>query len=527
MIVGRIPVKLSWIDRRLRVDGSRCVSLRASLWVILQICGVLLGSVVGLGGEPISAGPFAQEYSLTLAPGWRREGWGPLLNYEEEGSQVQWGMAPLYSVTYDSGVDWEEIDFLYPLFTLDRFGQEYRIQFLQVLSFAGGQSQRGTKARRFTLFPLYFQQRSENPQENYTAVFPFYGELQNRLMRDNIRFVLFPVYAQSRKKDVVTDNVLFPVFHLRRGDALRGWQFWPLYGEEHKGITTRTNSAGDFETVGGHDKRFVLWPFFFNQHTEVGTTNEGVYRVLLPFFSMLRSPRRDSTTVLWPLFTVTDDREKQYREWDAPWPLVVFARGEGKTANRVWPLFGEAQSPTLESDFYLWPLYKYNRFHSDAVERDRVRIGFFLYSDITERGLSPANDGVGAEPVAVAKGKGAGPLRRTDLWPLFTARIDHQGNQRFQMLEPVEPMLPNNKSIERNYSPVWSLWRSEKTAKTGATSESVFWNLYRYDTTPATKKGSLLFGLFQYQSTPEGKQWRLFYVPVTKGAASRESRKKE
>ena len=38
------------------------------------------------------------------------------------------------------------------------------------------------------------------------------------------RFILFPLYVQSRKRDLVTDNYLFPIFHSRHGDKLKGWQ---------------------------------------------------------------------------------------------------------------------------------------------------------------------------------------------------------------------------------------------------------------------------------------------------------------
>jgi hypothetical protein len=239
-----------------------------------------------------------------------------------------------------------------------------------------------------------------------------------------------------------------------------------------------------------------MWPLFFSHHTGIGTANPQVQRVLLPFYSLLRSPNRDSSTYLW-LYTVTNDREKKYREIGTPWPLIVFARGEGKTMNRVWPLFGHARNPILQSDFLAWPLYKYNRTHSPPLDRERTRVLFFLYSDLIER-----NEETGTA------------LERTDLWPLFTARRDHQGNERLQILALLEPFLSNNKSIERNYSPLWSVWRSERNGSTGARSSSLLWNLYRYDRTPEAKKCSLLFGLFRYQSSPAGKQLRLFYVPV-------------
>jgi hypothetical protein len=463
-----------------------------------------VGFCAGLLSPPLShsadweSSPLMHEFQLTLTPGRRVEAMGPLWSHEQNETGTQWAFHPLLSHTLDSGADAEEFDLAYPLLTYDRFGTEYRFQILQVFSFSGGQNQQENAQKRFTLFPLYFQQRSPEPDLNYTALVPFYGRLKNRLFRDEIRFAMFPLYGQSRKKDVVTDNYLYPFFHLRHGDSLQGWQFWPLLGYEHKEFTTSTNREGELETVGGHKKFFALWPVYFNQQTGVGTENPEHHQALLPLYSYLRSPQRDSTTFLWPFgLTVTDDRAKKYREVGVPWPLVVFSRGEGKTANRLWPLFSHAKTPILESDFFLWPLYKYNRAHAPPLDRERTRILFFLYSDLTEK-----NEETGTA------------LRRTDLWPLFTAKRDHNGNERLQLLALLEPLVPNNKSIERNYSPLWSVWRSESNPKTGDRCQSFLWNLYRHETTRSARKCSLLFGLFQYQSGPEGKRLRMLYVPV-------------
>jgi hypothetical protein len=70
--------------------------------------------------------------------------------------------------------------------------------------------------------------------------------------------------------------------------------------------------------------------------------------------------------------------------------------------------------------------------------------------------------------------------------------------------------------VERNWSPLWSVWRSEHNPTTGAASQSFLWNLYRRDTTGTTRKCSLLFGLFQYSSAAEGRRLRLFYIPFGK-----------
>ena len=446
-----------------------------------------------------NAGLLFDEFDLTLTLGQRTEALGPFFYSEQKETQRSWGVPPLFTHTQDPATESEEFDLLYPLVTYDRFGDQYRWPVFQLLSVGSGPTQHEDTRRRLTLFPFYFQQRSSDPSENYTTILPFYGHIKNRLFRDEISFVMFPLYVQTRKADVVTDNYLYPLFHLRHGEDLRGWQLWPLAGREHKGITTQTNGFNDVQTIGGHDKFFLLWPLFFEQKAGIGTANPQWMQGSIPAYNLLRSPQRDSTTVLWPFFSRIDDREKQYREWEVPWPFIIIARGQGKTTTRVFPLFGRAHSAYLESDFYLWPVYKFNRVHAAPADRTRTRICFFLYSDITEKNTETG-----------------GAQHRTDFWPLYTYRRDFNGNSRLQILAPLEPYLPNNKSIERDYSPLWSVWRSENNPKTGAASQSLLWNLYRRETNPVSKKTSLCFGLFQSQSDVDGTRRRLFYIPLRK-----------
>lgn len=463
---------------------------------------VLAGALVCQAQIPSldDAGFLSDRFPLTLGEGQRVEMLGPLFGWQRQETETLWTFPPLGSVRHDTATDFFEFDFAYPLLTFDRFGLDYRLQLLQLFSFSGGRTMEEEGRRRLTLFPIYFHQRSDDPAQDYTAVVPFYGHLKNRFFRDEISFVMLPLWLQTRKRDVVTDNYMLPLFHRRRGDGLKGWQFWPLIGHETKEVTWRTDSQGEKELVGGHDKWFAFWPVFFRNDLGLGTTNVQTQRLFLPLYSAQRAPARDTTSYLWPIgVTRTIDRERKYQEWGAPWPLVAVARGEGKTLTRVWPLFSQGRTPSVESDFYLWPVYKRNRTRAELVDRQRTRILLFLYSDVVEE-----NRGTGTK------------RERTDLWPLFTARREHNGSTRLQLLAPLEPLVPGNTGIERNYSPVWSIWRSEANAATGATSQSFLWNLFRCDTTPDTRKCSLLFGLFHYQSGPEGKRWRLFYVPIGK-----------
>jgi len=479
------------------MDNEGSITLTKAL---IASCFLLFFSFsTSLADDPVHAGPLYDEFHLTLSPGKRVEAAGPFFYDELKESQRTFAIPPVLSYAKDPEVEMEEFDLVYPVFTYDRYGGEYRWQLFQLLSFAGGPTQTETWRNRFTIFPVYFQQRSSDTNENYTAYGPFYGHLKHRLMRDEIFYVMFPGYSKTRKADVVTRNYLYPIFHLRHGNGLEGWQFWPITGHEQKVVTWRTNLFGDAELVPGHDKRFVLWPFYFNQITGIGSTGEARQQGVIPAYALLRSPGRDSTTVLWPFFSRIDDRDKGYREWDAPWPLIVFARGTGKYTSRVFPFYSHAYNTNVQSDFYLWPVYKYHRIRSDPLDRKRTRIMFFLFSDIIEKNTETGQY-----------------RRRTDFWPFFSRKQDLNGNTRLQVLAVLEPFVPGSHKIERDYSPVYAFWRQEHNHQTGAASQSLLWNLYRREVRPDSKKISFFFGLYQSEQNQAAKTKKLFFIPIGK-----------
>jgi hypothetical protein len=279
---------------------------------------------------------------------------------------------------------------------------------------------------------------------------------------------------------------------------MHGWQFWPVYGVEHKTLTTITNTWG-METNGGHDQYFALWPVHLRQHNGIGTDNPESVSADIPFYVSSRSPRRDSTSVIWPFFNWIDDRENHYREWEMPWPLIEIARGSGKTATRVFPFYNHAYNQNFEEDFYVWPVYKFNSLHSPPLDHRRTRIFFFLYQNTADSNTDTSK-----------------VKRRVDLWPLFVYHHDFDGGTRLQILALLETFFPTSPGIERNWSPLWSVWRSENNPATGANSQSFLWNFYRRDATPNTKKISCCLGLYQYQTNAETKELRLFYIPAFK-----------
>lgn len=497
-------------------------------WVLAAgLLGTAASSPSTVAGDFTGAGPFYCRFPLTLESGVRTEVLGPLWSRQEvwpepagndadepadvppptavQETVTTLALAPFFSSVRRPAVDAFSWDVLYPLLTCDRYGNEHRLQLAQILTLSGGQSQDGVHTRTTSFFPFLYVRRSEDPAREYTAFWPVYGRIEQRLFRDEIRFLLWPLYVQTRKKDVITDNYLVPIVHRRQGEGLRGWQVWPLVGHEEKSPSLRTNELGLVETVPGHDKLFALWPFYFHNRTGLGTTNALSQRVFLPFYSLQESPAKDTRSYLWPLGpTWVVDRAGQYRQWGAPWPFLVFARGEGKHTDRVFPLFSHSRIRDTETWSYLWPLYGHREVRSESRSSDRTRVGLVLYTDARERTAGAESE-----------------THRTALWPLFVAHRDREGNERFQFPAPVEPLVGENPSVRRNWSPLWAIWRSEKNRRTGASSRSFLWNLVRCDTTPRAKKCSLLFGLLQYESGPDKTGWHLF--PRRRGAGTRAS----
>jgi hypothetical protein len=323
-------------------------------------------------------------------------------------------------------------------------------------------------------------------------------------MRDDIQFFMFPMYSVTRKKDVVTYNYFFPIYSERYGDRLMGRQIWPFYGWETKGVTFSTNRwDGQVSVIGGHDRFFAGFPFYTHNWEGLGTTNPAETLGVIPFYVRERSPNRDSVSYGWPFgFNKIDDREKKYQERDFLWPLFVRAWGEGKTESRMFPFYSHARSESIESDWYMWPVYKVNYLHAPPLERKRTRILFFLYSDTDERDTN-----------------GLTSLRRVDMLPFYSSRREMNGDRRLQVLSLLEPFFPNNSSIPREYAPIYSLWVWERKAKTGASSQSLLWNLYRRERADDFRKVSILFGLFEYESNFESRSWRLCYFPIGKKGA--------
>ena len=95
---------------------------------------MLLAVNVSLGAaaaDALHAGFLFDEFDLTLAPGHRTEAVGPFYYSQQKETQRIWAVPPVVSYTRDPETESKEFDFLYPVLTYDRYGDQYRWQFFK------------------------------------------------------------------------------------------------------------------------------------------------------------------------------------------------------------------------------------------------------------------------------------------------------------------------------------------------------------------------------------------------------------
>lgn len=409
---------------------------------------------------------------------------GPLFTYQQQQRTHepihQFGLRPLFYYINHEDTDRKEIDILYPFITYDEVGDESRFQIFQMLSYSTAGRLEGAD-ERFTLFPFIFINDTVKPEKGYWAVFPVYGEIKNRLTFKRLYFILFPLYLDMQKRDVRTRWFAFPFFSFAEGDGIEGWKFFPFYGYQ-----TKRNA---------YDKRFILFPFWLSVDQYWDKEHEKHARALLPFWMHEWSPDHDATTALWPFFRHVRNTKREFVEWDMPWPIFVIARGKDYHITRVFPFWGTRRDKDRASTFVLFPLWR--RYSASEADGKQVqhRVLFYLYADTTR--------------TREAEGESQ---RRIDSLPLFQYKRNYDGSVRFQTLALLEPALPGNKNIIRNFSPLWTLFEHQRDAN-GDAVNSLLWNLWRWERQGAKRQTSFLFGLFQFGQDGPRQSMRLFYLP--------------
>jgi hypothetical protein len=123
----------------LKIAKSRSGTLNKALSITITFTAFFLSGWSTFGSD-FSVGPAFDEFPLTIGDGERKEIFGPFYYSEHNDSEKIWALPPFFSHQEDPTIDEIEDQSFYPIFSYVKYGTQYRVQFLELISFAGGEN---------------------------------------------------------------------------------------------------------------------------------------------------------------------------------------------------------------------------------------------------------------------------------------------------------------------------------------------------------------------------------------------------
>ena len=424
-------------------------------------------------------------------PAGQVESWsagGPLFYGQPapEGGRVS-GFRPIYLERHAPNGVLAEAAFLYPLYIYRSYGDTYESSLFDLINRYGRKdgapASSRTEEQTFDVWPFYFSRETGDPTTSYHAVFPIAGTVQDFLGMQKVSWVLFPLYVQSEHHGAVTTATPWPILRVTHG-AEEGFALWPLFGHD--------------ERPGAFRKSFYLWPLIWDntiQPPEDKPAGTPPTRQVgfLPFYAAERGPGKVNEAYLWPFFGYTDrTAPDRYHETRYFWPFLVQGRGDSQYVNRWGPIYTHSIRKGIDKTWYGWPLWREVRLNEGGVDQTKKQLFYFVYFDLVQR--SPTNPS-------------AAPAEKLHVWPIFSLWDNGAGHRQFQFPSPLEVFFPNTNEVRENWSPFFSLYRSDCRA-TGDRRSSVLWDAVTWESHPRQERSSFHLGpLVSMELSPEEDRW--------------------
>ncbi|NLB56620.1 MAG: hypothetical protein GX811_12825 [Lentisphaerae bacterium] len=423
---------------------------------------------------------------------------GPLFEFKSsETNKSVWALRPLTSFAEHGYDNKTERDVLWPLWTGKTFNDEYSWQCVLLVRWQDFDVTDPESRYRFWALPFYFQGRSAKG-EDYKAVFPLGGEIQEFIGRDSIKFVMFPIYTYTTINDVETVSYIWPIFARTTGHGHDRFRAFPIYGYARlredfmkKFILWPFWTSAEYNYAGANGSAFILFPFYGETKME----NQEAKMYLPPFFKFARSEDQGAILCLWPFYQ---------RKWN-----------QHKDQLDIWPLYGSKQQGHLNNKYFLWPIVR-----TEKAEYDNRELNSFSLIPLIESKTKVIKNSEEPEDDYVEG-------RFFKLWPLFSySRSNDDLQFKTFRLWPFKDFDP----IERNYAPFWTLY--SHTRQGDIVEDELLWGLFQHrrggvngrkislfpffsvgkNDINETLEWDFLKGLFGYKRNSSGKRVKLLYL---------------
>ena len=419
---------------------------------------------------------------------------------EKRAGQEELLIRPFYTSYHDRLTNAQFKSSFYPLYYSQKTDKWKKWSFLFIFGEDSVLHEDIGKDEDLTLSPLFIWGKGDTDREKYFSVFPFYGNIRNKLSWSNISFVMFPLYTRWEYKEFQAQSILWPLTVWGSTDIRKEYRIVPLFSHkshsgkyDHNSIFWPLISWG----VDNLDKKepssySFVWLLYSKKESYYGNMYSlGILPVIgsISLFSYGYDKRTTEVdyTALFFLLQYGYSNDKDYRK-KVFFPFYGYSRFANKEFEFITPFIYrmETDSYNIKSNnFYFVPFFHYNREYFVKEERTDLYYKF---------------------------------------WPLVKWHKDHEGTLSWNLLSfyPVR-----SETAEKVWDPIFSLieYRNQSNGEKKFSmflrlynqkwSENDFeWNiplLMDYSSSIETEKFRLFYGLLGYEKKEEKKYLQLFW----------------
>ena len=279
---------------------------------------------------------------------------------------------PLYSRYRHRERAYEETSVFYPLFVYSHTNYWSRWNVLD-LFMEDSVYHEDTGLDSDTWALLFSWGSGDTEKEEYSAFFPFYGHIKDKLGQSEINFI-FP-YIGWRYKDYRAHSILW--LWMWGGSPTRDdLRIFPFYSQKIH--------------YGKYEHYSILWPIIQWGHDDLDKRDPRHYFMVFPFFGRKWSDSGELsvTSILFGLAAWGGDEKLQSYSVRLFWFLYQYDRSEDPYIRRhvIFPFWGKYEFADQDRRFYkemyfYSPFYISIRSRSTVMETDHDYIGLFLYQD--------------------------------------------------------------------------------------------------------------------------------------------------
>ena len=330
----------------------------------------------------------------------------------------------------------------------------------------------GHRELDYFFFPLVFGGES-TIEGSHFAVAPFGGNLKGVFGNDEVRFVMFPLYVETRRQGRVTYYMPFPIVRWGYGPGYRTYGVLPLFSRTEVWREAKDEITGGTKNVPVADRWTVLWPIFRYDRDRMDRKYPRESVMVYPLFGYTSTAVTKNISALflynYPLFSYTRADLTNTTIIDAFWPVFRYAKGDNFTQYRLWPLWDYSTSKTAAGSStainVLWPLFWY--YEDQLPEYTETRYTIFPIFFANFKRYLPEPDGT---------------VRTKDLiriWPLAKYRKGLDDTVTFEMLS-IFPF--DDDKFDATWGPYFKFF--SVTAGPNETRVQALFRLFNYEQDP-------------------------------------------